>query len=202
TLHNELMSMSKEQRGKLAVTMLTTGMYLADGNTSGFSMNSALSSFLESEISNITGNAMRTLDLSIGLDNTTDASGGFHTDYSFKFAKRFWNNRLKISVGGKVSTGSQMPNQNASIFDNVSMEYRLDDTANKYIKLFFNNNAYDWLEGYTQEYGGGFIWRRTIQHFKDIFRLKDDSNRMPSRPADTTKVVRPDTLNAVKRENP
>ena len=95
-----------------------------------------------------------------------------------------------------------MPNQNASIFDNVSMEYRLDDTANKYIKLFFNNNAYDWLEGYTQEYGGGFIWRRTIQHFKDIFRLKDDSNRMPSRPADTTKVVRPDTLNAVKRENP
>ncbi|MBQ4445446.1 MAG: translocation/assembly module TamB domain-containing protein [Prevotella sp.] len=202
TLHNELMSMSKEQRGKLAVTMLTTGMYLADGNTSGFSMNSALSSFLESEISNITGNALRTLDLSIGLDNTTDASGGFHTDYSFKFAKRFWNNRLKISVGGKVSTGSQMPNQNASIFDNVSMEYRLDDTANKYIKLFFNNNAYDWLEGYTQEYGGGFIWRRTIQHFKDIFRLKDDSNRMPSRPADTTKVVRPDTLNAVKRENP
>ena len=63
-LHNELQQMSLEQRGKLAVTMLTTGMYLADGNTSGFSMNSALSSFFESEINHITGNALRTLDLS------------------------------------------------------------------------------------------------------------------------------------------
>ena len=177
-LHSELQSMSKEQRGKLAVTMLTTGMYLADGNTSGFSMNGALSSFLENEINNITGNALRTLDLSIGLDNATDASGVMHTDYSFKFAKRFWNNRVKFSIGGKVSTGTEVYGKQ-SFFDNVSLEYRLDDTANKYVKLFFDNNAYDWLEGYTQLYGGGFIWRRTLQHFKDVFRFQDSDDRLP-----------------------
>ena len=177
-LHSELQSMSKEQRGKLAVTMLTTGMYLADGNTSGFSMNGALSSFLENEINNITGNALRTLDLSIGLDNATDASGVMHTDYSFKFAKRFWNNRVKFSIGGKVSTGTEVYGKQ-SFFDNVSLEYRLDDTANKYVKLFFDNNAYDWLEGYTQLYGGGFIWRRTLQHFKDIFTFRTDDDRLP-----------------------
>lgn len=175
SMHNELASMSVEQRGKLAVTMLTTGMYLADGNTSGFSMNGALSSFLQSEINNITGNALRTLDLSVGLDNTTDASGNMHTDYSFKFAKRFWNNRLKIVVGGKVSTGSEIENQNESFFDNVVFEYRLDNTANKYVTLFYDNNAYDWLEGTTQEYGVGFIWRRSLRHFKDIFRFKNET---------------------------
>ena len=73
-LHGELQTMGREQRGKLAVTMLTTGMYLADGNTKPFSMNSALSSFLSSEISNLTGNALRTLDLSFGMDNSTDAT--------------------------------------------------------------------------------------------------------------------------------
>ena len=156
-LHNELQTMSVEQRGKLAVTMLTTGMYLADGNTNGFSMNSALNSFLQSEINNITGNALRTLDFSIGLDNTTDASGNMHTDYSFKFAKRFWNNRLKISIGGSVSTGANIQQQNRSFFDNVTFEYRLDDTANKYVKLYYENNVYDWLDGYTQEYGVGFV---------------------------------------------
>lgn len=197
TLHNELMSMSKEQRGKLAVTMLTTGLYLADGYTKGVSTNKALSNFLESEISNITGDALRTLDLSIGLDNTTDASGEMHTDYSFSFAKRFWNNRLKISVGGKVTTSSQLPNQNNSILDNVTMEYRLDDSANKYVILFFDN-TYDWLEGYTQEYGGGFIWRRTIQHFKDIFRLKDDSKRIYLSSPDSTRAVSIDSINASK----
>ena len=179
-LHSELQTMSVEQRGKLAVTMLTTGMYLADGDTNGFSMNNALSTFLQSEINNITGNALRTLDFSVGLDNTIDASGNTSTNYSFKFAKRFWNNKLKISVGGKVSTGVEMPNQNQSFFDNVTFEYRLDNTANKFVKLFYENNVYDWLEGYTQEYGGGVIWRRSLQHFKDIFNFKSDNNTIPA----------------------
>jgi hypothetical protein len=179
-LHNELQAMGVEQRGKLAVTMLTTGMYLADGNTSAFSMNSALSSFLNSEINQITGNALRTLDLSFGMDNSTDATGAIHTDYSFKFAKRFMNNRLKIAVGGKVSTGAELQQRNNSFFDNVSLEYRLDQTANKFITLYYQNNSYDWLDGYTQKYGGGFTWRRSLQHFWDIFRFKDTTpQRLP-----------------------
>lgn len=189
SLHNELAAMSVEQRGKLAVTMLTTGMYLADGNTGSFSMNNALSSFLEGEINQITGNALRTLDLSVGMDNTTDAGGNMHTDYSFKFAKRFWNNRLKIVVGGKVSTGPDVMNQNNSFFDNVVFEYRLDNTANKYVKLFYDNNAYDWLEGTTREFGVGFIWRRNLQHFRDIIKFKKDKEPVLA-PKDTTKIKR------------
>lgn len=186
SLHNELQAMSVEQRGKLAVTMLTTGMYLADGNTSKFSMNNALSSFLQSEINSITGNALRTLDLSFGMDNATDASGNTHTDYSFKFAKRFWNNRMKIVVGGKVSTGAEVANQNESFFDNVTFEYRLSDSSDTYVKLFYDNNAYDWLEGTTREYGVGFIWRRSLQHFKDIFSFKNKKANVPL-PSDSIK---------------
>ncbi len=182
-LHSELQTMGVEQRGKLAVTMLTTGMYLADGGTGKFSMNSALSSFLSSEISNITGNALRTLDLSFGMDQGTDATGQTHTDYSFKFAKRFMDNRLKIAVGGKVSTGAELQQRNNSFFDNVSLEYRLDQTANKFITLFYENNHYDWLDGYTQRYGGGFTWRRSLQRFWDIFRFKEPEPLRPVRPA-------------------
>jgi hypothetical protein len=191
-LHSELQSMSKEQRGKLAVTMLTTGMYLADGNTNGFSMNNALNTFLQSEINNITGNALRTLDFSVGLDNTTDATGNTATNYSFRFAKRFWNNRLKIAVGGKVTTGAEIQNQNQSFFDNVTFEYRLDDTANKYVTLFYENNVYDWLDGYTQKYGAGFIWRRSLQHFKDIFNLRSEKTQLL--PAMRRDTLRRDTV--------
>ena len=49
-------------------------------------------------------------------------------------------------------------------------EYRLDDTANKYLSLFYNNSTYDWLDGYTQEYGAGFIWKKTLQNFNDLFK--------------------------------
>ena len=171
-VQSQLQAMTREQRGKLAVTMLTTGMYLADGNTAGFSMNSALSSFLQSEINNIAGNALNTLDVSVGVDNATDASGTTHTDYSFQFAKRFWNNRLKVQIGGKVSSGqdAQM-GQKQSFFDNVSMEYRLSPTSNQYLKLFYKQNVYDWLDGYTSEYGGGYIYKRKLDHWWEAFKL-------------------------------
>ena len=201
-VNGELQSMSAEERGKLAVTMLTTGMYLADGNTSGFSMNSALSSFLQSEINNITGSALKTLDLSVGMDNTTDASGATHTDYSFKFSKRFFDNRLKIQLGGKVSSDSETPGQQQSFFDNVTMEYRLDQTAQKNVKLFYYQNIYDWLDGYTGLYGGGFVWRKKMDSLFDIFRpakpalpaqrpgtpLTPQGSRATAVPADSIKV--------------
>ena len=172
TVNSELQSMSAEERGKLAVTMLTTGMYLADGNTSGFSMNSVLSAYLQNEINNITGSALKTLDLSVGLDNTTDASGQSHTDYSFKFSKRLFDNRLKIQLGGKVSSGvSEMPGQQQSFFDNVTMEYRLDKNAQKSIKLFYQQNVYDWLDGYTGLYGVGYVWRKKMDSLWDIFKM-------------------------------
>ena len=181
-IRGELLTMSTEQRAKLAVTMLTTGVYLTSGSTAGFTMNSALSSFLSSEINNLTGNALRSLDLSIGMDNVTDASGAMHTDYSFKFAKRFMDNRLRVMVGGKVSTDNDMPNQNASFLDNVTLEYRLDQTANKYVTLFYQNNSYDWLDGYTQRYGAGFIWRRKLSSLADIFNFKADTPALLTRP--------------------
>lgn len=171
-IHGELQTMSIEERGKLAVTMLTTGMYLSDNNMSSFTMNSALSSFLQSEINSITGNALRTLDLSIGLDNTTDATGALHTDYSFKFAKRFWNNRIKVVVGGKVSTDDAL---NQNLFDNVAFEYRLDQSANTNLKLFYDRSVYDYLEGNVGQYGVGIVWKRKLEKFSDIFRLKTPS---------------------------
>ena len=193
TVQNELNTMSEEERGKLAVAMLTTGMYMSGNSSAEASMGNALSSFIQSEINNIAGNALRTLDFSFGLDNSFDASGAMHTDYSFRFAKRFWNNRLRVVVGGTISTGSNMPNHNQAFFDNVALEYRLSQTSNKYLKLFYSHDAYDWLEGQNSEYGAGFMWRRKVNHFSDLFHFKNedddvlDLSRMRSR-RDSTRV--------------
>ena len=171
-INGDLSSMTAEERSKVAVAMLTTGMYLADSNTSGFSMNAALSSFLQSEINNIAGSALKTLDLSVGIDNTTNATGTMQTDYSFKFAKRFFDNRLKIEIGGVVSSGANTPQgQKQSFFDNVSMEYRMNQSGTMNAKLFYQQNVYDWLDGYTNMYGGGFLWRRKLNSFWDIFQF-------------------------------
>ena len=176
TIHNQLQSMTKEERGKQAVAMLTTGMYLADGNTSSFTMNSALSAFLNSQINQISGKALRTLDIGFGVDNSFTSTGQLHTDCSFKFARRFWNNRLKISIGGKLSSGADASLQDETFFDNVTFEYRLSPTSNKYLNLFYVRDSYDWLEGNVSKFGGGFLWKRKLNSLKDILNFKDDDS--------------------------
>lgn len=186
TIHNQLQVMSKEERGKIAVTMLTTGMYLADGNTSGFTMNSALSAFLNSQINQLSSKALRTLDVSFGVDNSIGSSGALHTDYNFKFAKRFWNNRLRVVVGGRLSSGADVVEQDNTFFDNVMLEYRLSPTSNKYLKLFYERDDYDWLEGDVSRFGAGFAWRRKLRHFRDIFRFGSDRDDALPTPSDST----------------
>ena len=183
TVASELAMMSTEARGKVAVTMLTTGMYLSDSNTSSFSMSSALNSFLQSEINNIAGNALKTMDFQMGMDKTTSDDGTMHTDYTFKFAKRFWNNRLNISVGGKISTGNDVSGQNRSFFDNVDVQYRLSETSNQYMRLFFKDNVYDFLEGYVRQYGAGYMYKRKLQKLKDLFYSPKavEPQRLPQR---------------------
>lgn len=194
TINSELQAMSIEERGKIAVTMLTTGIYLSDNNVSSFSMNDALSSFLQSEINNISNSALRTLDLSVGLDNTTDAAGTLHTDYTFKFAKRFWNNRVRIVVGGKVSS-NQASAEN--LFDNVAFEYRLDRSANTNLRLFYDRATYDFLEGYVGQYGVGIVWKRKLQSLTDLFRFK--KKEQPVQPPKSAE--KRDSVNAIKEEN-
>lgn len=174
TIQDQLNTMSAEEQSKVAITMLVSGMYLSDGNTKSFSMNSALNSFLNAEINNIAGTAMRSmgLDLGMNVDNATNASGETHTDYNFTFAKRLWNNRLSIIVGGQVSTGAELEGvrENNSFFDNIELQYRLNQNASQYVRAFYDYSTYDWLEGQIGEYGVGFTWKRKLQHFSDIFR--------------------------------
>ena len=192
-INGELGSMSIEERGKIAVAMITTGMYLDSSASGNFSMNSALSAFLQNEINNIAGSALKTIDISIGVESSVNSSGKEKQDFSFQFSKRLLNNRLKIQIGGLLATGGNTDiGQKQSFFDNVSMEYRLNQEGTQNLKLFYKQNVYDWLEGYTSEYGGGFIWRRKLDRFWDIFRLKNNvqatNGRIMREPRDTIKT--------------
>ena len=169
TLQNELASMSAEERNKLAVTMLVTGMYMGTSSSSSkFDANSALNSFLQSEISNIAGSALKSVDVNFGMETNNNEAGGTSTDYNFQFAKRFWNNRFQVVIGGKISTGNNV-NQSESFIDNVSLEYRLDNSGTRYIKIFHDKNYESVLEGEVIETGVGIVLRKKVSKLGDLF---------------------------------
>ena len=192
TVQNELASMSIEDRGRAAVAMLTTGMYLSpnsSGSGEGFDATSALSSFLNSQISNIAGKALSTIDIGFGIDNTTSATGAAQTDYNFSFAKRFWGNRISVIIGGKVSSGNDAQNTGMSIINNVSVEYRLDNSGTRYVKAFYNKDTESILDSEVMEMGASLVLRRKTENLGELFIFRDTKKKSQQRPAqaNTTK---------------
>lgn len=180
SIQNQLVAMSKEERGKLAVAMLATGMYLGEGGgtgkSGGFDANSALNSFLQSEITNIAGNALKTVDITLGMEDATSADGSQHTDYSFRFAKRFWNNRISIVIGGRISTGNDDPTTSGSsnsFIDDISLEWRLDDSGTRYIRIFHNTNFDSMLDGEITETGAGIVLRKKVSKLGELFIFRN-----------------------------
>lgn len=183
TVQNQLAAMSREQRAKLAVSMLATGMYLIEGNSGGtpFNTNNALNAFLQSEIQNIAGSALKTIDMSLSVEDGTSADGTTTTDYSFRFAKRFWGNRVNVIVGGKVSTGQDAENNAESFIDNISLEYRLDKSATRYVRLFYDRNTRDPLEGQLVETGAGLVLRRKTDNLGELFIFRSNRKKTKSK---------------------
>ena len=179
TMQTTLSSMGDDERTKLAVGMIITGMYLANSSSGkqNLNMGAALNSFLNSEISNIAGSALKTVDISFGMDSYDEngtGDGGQRTDYNFSFAKRFWNDRIRIVLGGRISTGENASNSNQTqaFIDNVSVEYRLDASGTRYVKLFHDKNYESLLEGEITETGVGIVLRRKMLHMRELFNFK------------------------------
>ena len=138
----------------------------------GFQASSALNAFLQSEIQNIAGSALQTIDINFGVENNTTSTGATTTDYSFQFSKRFFGDRFAINIGGRVSTGNEADNSAASIIDNVTLEYRLDKGATRYVQVFYDRSTFDPLEGQLSKMGGGIVLRKKTAKLGELFIFK------------------------------
>ena len=181
-MQNELAAKSAEEKNKLAVTMLVTGIYMSESNTGGkgFDTNSMLNSFLQSEINKIAGNALKTIDINFGMETTDEGeTGNTRTDYNFQFAKRFWNNRFQVIIGGKISTGNDVQQQDESFIDNISLEYRLDNSGTRYIKIFHDKNYESILDGEVIETGAGIVLRKKVSKLSELFIFRSRKKKQP-----------------------
>ncbi len=177
SVQNELAAMPKEDKNKLAVGLLCTGLYMSASNTSGISANNALNNFLQNEINNIAGKALATtVEMNVGMEQTTRDDGTSHTDYSFKFSKRFFSNRLNVVIGGKVSADGNTPaGQSGAYIDDVSLEWRLDNAGSRYVKLYRERNYDNLVEGELSENGGSLLIRKKLDKLSEllIWRRKE-----------------------------
>ena len=179
TIQNELTAMGAEERGKQALYIMVMKTYLGTGPIGGggggvgkLNMGSALNSVLSSQINSLMGN-LKNASVSVGIeDHDLSDTGGKRTDYSFRYSQRLFNNRFQIVIGGKVSTGENASNNAESFIDNISLEYRLDRTGTRYVRLFYDKNYESVLEGEITETGVGLVLRKKLDKLSELFIFK------------------------------
>lgn len=169
-VQDQLNSLDAETLNKYAVTMLITGTYI--GNSKSMTVSNALSSFLDAKINDIAGSAMKSVSVNIGINDAENTeTGGTYKNYSFSLKKRFLNDRLTVVIGGEVNSGD-MPTTNDSFINNISLEWKIGDSSNRYIRLFYDKNYESLLEGEIIETGIGYVYKKKLQNLRELFTFK------------------------------
>lgn len=170
TVQEQLNTLDTEDMNRYAVTMLLTGAYA--GNRSMTAAN-ALSSYIDAKINDIAGTAMNSINVNVGINDATNAkTGDTYKNYSFSFSKRFWNDRVTLIVGGEVNSGNAPDGSNGFI-NNASLEWKLSENSNRYLKIFYDKNFQSILEGEITEAGIGYVYKRKLQRLKELFIFRN-----------------------------
>ena len=177
TVQNELQSMSDNQRSQAAINLLLYNTYSGTnsaGNINNLTASSALFSFLQSQLNTWAAQTLPGIDLSFGINQYEGAnSGGTETSYSYRLAKSLFNDRFKIVVGGEYSTEASAEEDIASnLFNDISLEYYLNDVGNRYLRLFRHASYENVVEGQVTETGVAYVLKRKLTNLKNLFTFK------------------------------
>ena len=179
TIANELSGMTAEQRSVQAMNMLlyntyTGGSSVASNPAGELSGNMAFS-FLESMVNKWAAGNISGVDLSFGIDQydtMKDGTATKSTSYSYKVSKSVFDDRFTIVVGGNyVTDASAEDNLAQNLLNDIAFEYKLNKTGTTNVRLFYHKDYESILEGEITEYGAGFLWKRKITSFGDMFRF-------------------------------
>ena len=179
-VQNQLATFSQEERTRQALNLLIYNTYTAPGaakSGSGGSMaNNALYSLVENELNKYT----RKTGFTFGVDSYNTDENTTRTDYTYQFSKQFFNDRIRVKIGGRISTDNnenQSNNIEDNLVDDISIEYVITKKRNLFLKVFRHSNYESVLDGEVTQTGVGIVWRKNFRKFKDLFKNNRKSER-------------------------
>lgn len=179
TVHNELLSMTPEQRSNEAMNLLLYNTYTGPGVTASSNLTgNPLYGFLTGQLNAWAARTIRGVDLSFGIDqykSTYEGETSTATSYSYQVSKSLFDNRFKIVVGGNYTTNANADeNFVQNLISDISFEYMLKqtNTLSIYMRLFRHTGWESILEGEITETGVGFVMKRKISNLMQLFRFR------------------------------
>ena len=179
TIQNQLAGMTAEERAKEAMNLMLYGTYTAPGTVAKNNVSdNAINNLVEKELNEWSRKHLKGVDLSFGINSynqVTEGGESKKTDYSYQFSKRLFNNKVRVSVGGRISTDNnpaESGGMEENLVDDISLEYMFGNSSKYFLKLFRHTGYESVLEGEVTQTGISVVLRKKFQEFLDIFRRK------------------------------
>ena len=176
TITHELESLDEDTREGLAATLLATGMYMGESNTSAHESGYALTSIVNSRINAAMTNSKRgkIVDIDVSSGKTQRASGESN-DLNIAISKSFFQDRLRLSVGAALSDNPDAY-KNSSFLNNISTEYKLTKDGMVSLRAFGQRDYNNILEGELIKSGIGVRTTKEWRKSKPSKRSKEAAN--------------------------
>ena len=185
SMQANLSSLTDEERTKQAINLLVTQTYTGPGASSNAGIstaNAALNSILQREVESFINSQkqLKHTQVSLGIDNYETSSGSNRTDFSVKVSQGFFDDKMRVTVGGRMSAGDNdetMGRRSDAVINDVSVDWMLKKDGSHYITLFRKTNFESVLEGEIVEMGAGYVRQREAMRFKDLFIFNTEARR-------------------------
>lgn len=171
-VQNELASLTPEERGNQAMSLLLYNTYTGPNSTAKANQINPINSFIAKELNQWAQNNLQGVDLSFGVDSYENTAGDNTTNYSYSLSKRFFDNRVRAVIGGKYSTDADATdNLKENLVDDITLEYYFSNRDNMFLKVYRHSNFESILEGEVTETGVGFVVQKKMYRMRDLFKL-------------------------------
>ncbi len=170
TINSGIASLDDDERSKVALILLISQTYTGPGSSSSAGLgvaNAALSSMINRQLESLIGN-MKGTTIDVGVDTYNTESGSARTDYSLKVTKTLFDERVRATIGGQVSSGGDVNQGNGAQLGDMSIEYLIKKDGSHYIKVYRRTNYESVLEGEVVEVGASYIQERSGYLFKQL----------------------------------
>ncbi len=146
------------------------------GGGSSAAARRSVSNVLTQQLNRLASKYVTGFDLSIGIESYEDFTTGEadgRTEVIWGISRRFFDDRLKIEVGGSVDVEGEQSREQQEFSDiagNLSAEYSLGEARRFRIRAFREQTFENVIDGQLIQTGFGLIYVRDYNRLRDLFR--------------------------------
>ncbi|MFN2428852.1 MAG: translocation/assembly module TamB domain-containing protein [Cryomorphaceae bacterium] len=175
---------NESEMNKQVFALLILNSFIPSGSNSGNTnvvanqaRNSA-SQILTQQLNNLSDKYVEGININMDVSSYGGAAGDGNTDLNVNVAKSFFNDRVTLRVGSSIALESSDATQSSQqMMTNVEAEYKLTEDGRYRLKAFSKTDLEDIVVGRITRTGGGFIFQRDFNRFRNLFKPEEDDSK-------------------------